>query len=199
MTVAWDRIKSALVAHVTRARVVPAGHVFWEREAAAIAFQDVVELRILDERAHGFDDVEHVVTAGTASPRITGIREFTVSFRYSSRSHVTAARNGLERLRASFHHPTWQQLLVDEGVGLLFTEEIQTFDAVRDGRWESIAVLDVHFCTVSVFFDEITDPADSGAIEPLVSVVFTTSDDMPPGQPQSPPVIVTGSGRRVVA
>jgi hypothetical protein len=200
VTVAWDAIKVALVDHLARVRVVPPEHIFWEREASPIAFDDVLELRFSDERALGYDDVrQELTTAGSLAPRITGVREFTLSIRFHSRSQVTAARNALERVRASFHHPAWVSTLCERGVGFLSTEQIQTFDDVFDARWESIAVLDVHFCTVSNFFQDVLDPPPddefAGAIPILQSVVFTTRDDMPP---DTPPVLVDGTGRRVV-
>lgn len=161
MTVHWNVIKPALIAFVESTGVVGPDHVFWEREAQAIAYEDVIELRISAERAVGFDDVEEVeVVDGATSrnvPRITGIREFTLSIRYSSRNQLTAAREGLETIRACFHHPRLVQTLEEAGIGFLTTEGLQTFDDVSDERWESVAVLDVRLAVVSDYFHPDTD------------------------------------------
>jgi hypothetical protein len=165
VTVAWEKVRTALVAHLTSLGVVPPDHVFWEREAAPLAFEDVIELRIGREAAVGMDDLEPVMVAPDRwVPRITGWREFVLSIRFNSRSQATAARNALERIRASFHHPTRLAALSDAGVSFLSTETLQTFDAVADDRWESIGVLDVRMGVVSEFFEPDTDPG----LEPLV-------------------------------
>ena len=175
MSLDWARIKTGLVLFAERARVVDVGRVFWEREAHPITFDNVLLLRISDERAHGFDDVDDLPLPPLGernAPRITGIREFTVSFRYSSRSQVaTAARIGLERLRASFHHPGLLQILYDHGIGFLATETLVTSDMVRHDRWESDALLDARFCAVS----ELYDPADPDqGVDTLAAVGIDT-------------------------
>lgn len=173
MSVAWTEVKDAIVRFIEATGVVSADHVFWEREAHPIAYEDVIELRIGSERAIGYDDVEEVqVAAGQFVPRITGIREFTLSIRMSSRSEVTASRGGLERVRSCFHHPRLLQVLEEGGVAFLSTETLQTFDGVSDQRWESVAVLDVRLGVVSELFEPDTDAsADS-----LESVGVTAVD-----------------------
>lgn len=158
MTVAWDTIKPALVDFIEATGAVGPDHVFWEREAQPIAYDDVVELRISAEDSIGFDDVEDVeVSPGAYAPRITGIRTFILSIRYYSRSQVTAARGALETIRASFYHPRRRQILDDAGISFLTTETLVTFDEVREERWESVAVLDVRLSVLSELFDPEND------------------------------------------
>lgn len=167
MSVAWDVIKPALVTFIEATGAVLPDHVVWEREAHGFAYEDVIELRISEERAIGYDDVEDVeVAPGAFAPRITGVREFTLSIRLSSRSELTAARNGLERIRACFHHPRLLQILDEAGVSFLATETIQTFDERTEQRWESVGVLDVRLGVVS----ELFEPELDASAEPLEGV-----------------------------
>jgi hypothetical protein len=162
----WDAARAAIGAFIVSCGVVepgpaldgnpadPYAAIFWEREANTLAFGDVVELRISGEKSVGYDDCEDVeVSPGVFVPRITGVREFVLSIRYNSRSQATAARKALETIRSSFHHPTRSAILDDAGVAFLSTETLQTFDAVSDDRWESIAVLDVRMSVLSELFD----------------------------------------------
>lgn len=170
MTVAWDHVQATLTAFVEATGVVKQGHVFWEREAHPIAYSDVVELRITDEDSIGYDDVEDVLVGpGQYAPRITGLREFTVSMRFSSRSQASAARKSLEKVRACLHHPRLAQILEDGGLSFLTTEPLVTFDKVAEDRWESVAVLDVRFGVVS----ELFEPESDASADSLESVGVT--------------------------
>lgn len=172
MTVPWDVIKPALVAFVDATGVVPPEHVVWEREAYPVTYNDLIELRFLNEDSIGYDDVEDVeVAPGVFVPRITGVREFTVSMRYSSRAETTPARMGLEKIRACLHHPRLTQILDDVGVSFLTTEPLVTLDAVSDERWQSVAVLDVRFGVLSELFEPETD----ASADPLEGVGVTVN------------------------
>lgn len=158
MTVAWHLIEPALVAFIEATGAVRPGHVFWERQAHAITYDDVIELRIFHEDAKGFDDVDDVeVSPGQFVPRITGYREFTVSVRANSRAETTPARIALEKVRACLHHPRLTQILTDAGIHFLATEAITTVDNIYEDRWQSIAVLDVRFSAKSELFLPDTD------------------------------------------
>lgn len=173
MTVAWDQIETALVAFIESTGVVKPGRVMWEREANPIAYDDVVELRILREDSIGFDDVEDVeVSPGIFVPRVTGLREFTLSIRMHSRSEKTAARRGLEKIRSYLHHPRLIQTLSDAGVAYLSTEPLATLDPLFAGRFESVAELDVRFGVLSELFEPSTD----SSAESLASVGVTVSE-----------------------
>lgn len=153
MTVAWEVIEPALRAFIESTGAVSAGHVYWERQAHAIAYEDVIELRILGEDSVGYDDVEDVeVEPGRFVPRITGYREFTLSVRYSSRTETTPARIALEKVRACLHHPRLTEQLTDAGIHFLSTQPLVTVDAVYEDRWQSVAVLDVRFSVQSELF-----------------------------------------------
>ena len=153
MTVAWTTAKAAILAFVQSSGVVDADHVLWDRDAAKLVLHESsVELRILGERSVGHDDVEQVeVSPGAYSHRVTGIREFTLSIRLRARSpeDAYAARDSLETIRASFHHPERRAILTDAGVSFLETEMLETRDITFQGRWEQIAALDVRMSVVS--------------------------------------------------
>jgi hypothetical protein len=173
VTVAWDTIQPAIVAFIESCGVVRPEHVAWEREAHPIAYDDVIELRILNEDSLGYDDVEDVLIAPNRyAPRITGLREFTLSVRFSSRSTATAARKSLEKLRACLHHPRLVQTLEDVGLSFLSTEPLVTLDNVEQERWQSVAVLDVRFGVLS----ELFEPDVDASAEALESVGVTVAD-----------------------
>jgi hypothetical protein len=161
MTVAWTGIKDALSAFVRSTGVVASDHVVWDRGANETVFHEsTVELRITGERSLGYDDVEDVeLSPGIFAPRVTGIREFTLSIRFRARSEADAyaARHALETLRASFHHPVREQILSDAGVSFLETEMLETRDIVLGGRTETIAALDVRLGVLSELFDTSLD------------------------------------------
>ncbi len=157
MTVPWSAIQDAISLFVQSTGVVDADHVLWDREAAKLVLHESsVELRISGERAVGYDDVEEVESSpGVYSPRITGLREFTLSIQFRARTPVDAyaARNSLETIRASFYHPARRQVLTQAGVSFLETEMLETRDVSFGGRWEQIAVLDVRMATLSALYE----------------------------------------------
>jgi hypothetical protein len=189
--VTWDNVRAAISSFIVACKVVDPGEaidgnpadpyaaIFWEREANTVAFGDVIELRISGEKSVGYDDCEDIeVSPGVFVPSVTGIREFVLSIRYNSRSQVTAARKALETIRSSLQHPTRVSILDDASVAFLGTETLQTFDAVSDDRWESIAVLDVRMCVVSELFDPDDPPV--GYLESVgVSVNGSAEETLP--------------------
>jgi hypothetical protein len=157
VTVAWSAIQAAITMFVQSTGVVDGDHVLWDREAAKLVLHESsVELRISGERSIGHDDVEEVeVEPGVYSPRITGLREFTLSIQFRARSPVDAyaARDSLETIRASFHHPVRREILNAAGVAFLETEMLETRDVTYQGRWEQIAALDVRLSVLSSLYE----------------------------------------------
>jgi hypothetical protein len=172
MSVAWPSVRAAISAFVESSGVVGPAHVVWDREASQVVFHESsVELGISGEQSIGFDDVEEIeVRPGVYSPRITGIREFTVTFRFRARTPSDSynARSALETLRASFHHPARLSILSDAGVSFLSTEMLETREVTFGDRFEIIAVLDVRMSVVSTFFEE--SPTTAAAHLTAVSV-----------------------------
>ena len=180
MTVAWQAAKDAITAFVQATGVVDADHVLWDRDAAKLVLHESsVEMRISSERALGQDDVEMVEVGPNAfSPRITGLREFTLSLRFRARTPVDAyaSRDALETIRASLHHPGRRQILTNAGVAFLSTEMLETRDITYQGRWEQIAELDVRLAVLSTLYapDETREHvaqvsvSDSGATPFLI-------------------------------
>ena len=156
MTVQWNAVKDAIRAFVQSTHVVAPDHVVWDRDASQLVMHESsVELRISGERAVGYDDVEEVeVASGVSSPRITGIREFTLSLRLRARSPADsyAARTALETVRASFHHPVRRKVLTDAGVAFLATEMLDAREVTLGDRYELVAVLDARMSVVSELF-----------------------------------------------
>ena len=175
MTVAFAAVKAAILTFVQSTGVVDADHVLWDRDAAKLVLHESsVELRISGERSVGWDDVEQVeVSPGVRAHRVTGIREITLSIRFRARSpeDAYAARDSLETIRASFHHPERRKILTRQGIAFLETEMLETQDFVLQGRWEQIAELDVRLSVVSTLFEptetfafvERLSVSDSGA------------------------------------
>lgn len=163
MTVQWNAVKDAIAAFVRSTHVVAPDHVVWDRDASQLVFHESsVELRISGERAVGYDDVEEVeVAPGVYAPRVTGLREFTLSMRLRARTPADsyAARTALETVRASFHHPVRRKLLSDEGVAFLSTEMLEAREVTFGDRYELVAVLDVRMSVVSELFTP-TEPFD---------------------------------------
>jgi hypothetical protein len=183
----WDAAKLALQAFIAGCKVVPGAaaiddrpadplaNVVWEREAQAMSFGDLVELRISSEGSVGMDDVEDVeIDDDVFTPRVTGHSEFTLSIRFNSRSQVTAARNALSVVRASFHDPVRTQVLDDAGIGFLTAAPLVTFDEINDDRFESLAVLDVRLSITSELFDD--DPGTAGRVGYLQQVGLSVND-----------------------
>jgi hypothetical protein len=174
VTVAWQDVENAIAAFVAASGVVPSTHILWEREKKQITYGSTVELRISSENSLGSDDIEWIAVdvdvddAPYVAPRVTGLREFVVSFRYRSRvqGDLYAARAALETLRASLEHPVRSELLSAAGIGYLATETLQTLDVEHEGRWESVAVLDVRFAVVSTLYS-----AASGSIADTVGTI----------------------------
>lgn len=176
MTVDWAGIQTALTAFVAQTGIVPASHVFAEREAHPQPNGSFVELTFTQERAIGDDDIAWVEQTDALGdyevPRITGIREFVCQFKMRSRSQAqaAAARTGLETLRASFHHPVRTQPLTEMGLGFLSSNQLITLDYYADNRWESIAILEVRFSVVSTLYDTSREAAGVPVDEAHVSI-----------------------------
>lgn len=169
MTVAWASAKAAIASFVEATGVVGPDHVVWDRDSYGIVFHESsVELRISEERAVGQDDVEQVeITPGVYSPRITGIREFTLSVRFRARTPADAyaARAALETVRASFHHPLRRQVLTSAGVAFLSTEMLDAREVTFGDRYEILANLDVRMSVQS----ELYLPAETAGVVESVS------------------------------
>jgi hypothetical protein len=169
MTVPWSAIQAAITRFVQSTGVVDDDHVLWDREAAKLVLHESsIELRIASERSIGFDDYEEVETSpGVYEQRLSGLREFTLSMRFRARSpeDAYAARDSLETIRASLHHPDRVDILSEAGIAFLTTEMLETRDVVHQGRWEQIAALDVRMSVLSTMVDVVRPDAFLAEVE----------------------------------
>lgn len=177
MTVQWASAKAAITAFVQATGVVGADHVVWDQDAYEVVFHESsVELRIAEERALGWDDVEAVeVAPGVAYPRVTGIREFVLTIRFRARTPADAynARSALETIRASLYHPLRREVLTRAGVAFLATEMLDAREVTFGGRTEILANLDVRMSVLS----ELSVP---GATYETVDSVSVSDRGAPP-------------------
>jgi hypothetical protein len=166
MSVDWPTVKDALIEFAKSTNVIGDDRqIYWAEESKPNANGDYLLLDIYNERAYGSDDVEDVgVDDGlgniTWCNRITGVREFTCSFLFRSRSAkgLRAARQALETIRSSLDHPVRRRVLDDVNVGYLGTDPIVSQNVEHDQRKESIATLAVRFSAFSELFVDEFDP-----------------------------------------
>lgn len=153
MTVAWDAVETACAAWA--AAVLPGVPVIWRDQPKTHVVAPYVELSIDGERSYGLDDVEYIDGTDTLTPKVTGAREFTleVSCRSRDQGALRAARNNLERLRASLQHQAYVVLLEAGGLAVHTSEPLRTIPFAHEGRRESLAVLEIKLGVTSELFD----------------------------------------------
>lgn len=160
--IAWDTIEAACEAFVRR--VVQSSGLATERRCNDVVWRDkakghleapYIELAIQGERQVGNDDIEYVDGADSLTPRVSGVREFTleVSCRCRDQSALGAARNHLERVRSGLNHAGLREVLRAGGVSYLTSQPLRTIPFVHENRKESLAVLEIRLCARSLFYD----------------------------------------------
>ncbi len=155
MPLPWRQIMCALREHAQSVGVVPAERVLWENDARRVVAHDsTLEIDLGPvERMVGTDDVDEV----DGVPRLTGMREFTVVYRYRVRTPDVdmSAREALDLLRASFFHPVRKQALTARGIAFVAAEVIEVITQ-RDSaasEWEQVAMLEVRLAALSTTHD----------------------------------------------
>lgn len=155
MPVDWRNVMCGLREFAQSTGVVPETHVLWENDARKLVTRDsTLELDLgPTERMVGVDDVD----ALNGAPRMTGMREFTVLFRYRVRTPDVdmRAREVLDVLRSSFSHPVRKQVLTARGIAFVAAEMIEV-TTVRDSaqsEWEQVAMLEVRLAALSTTHD----------------------------------------------
>lgn len=155
MPLPWQSIMCGLREFAQSTGVVPSTHVLWENDARKVVTRDsTLELDLgPSERMVGDDDLDTL----DGAPRLTGMREFTVTFKYRVRTPDVdvRAREALDVLRSSFSHPVRRQALTARGIAVIGAEVIEVI-TTRDSaqsEWEQVALLEVRLAALSTTHD----------------------------------------------
>jgi len=129
-------------------------------------------INILASLRRGYDDTRWIEDGDQLTPTFEGHRELTCSVEIRSRDQRLdkSARYYLEKLRTSIRKPSVQDLFTDAGLAYQTTAGVVNLDEEKDGRIESVAVLDFIFNAIAqeTDADEALDYVETNLIESTI-------------------------------